>query len=472
MRDQIFSPPLLVAVADGCPMPCPPLAERVIHTFTHHEDSVWSLASTHPNLERFYAGDRSGTVSVTDMSRCQSIPEGESYVLCQEGADRTLNREGEASLSPLASRGSVGINKIVSLGDQWVWTSTSSSDVHLWQDVGSRTRRVPGFRPVRTSDAANGDNADEGIEADGAIDDDEGEGMMVGGAWSHSPPAQPTSILASSSPVPTEFQAGSLLGSTGMVKRLSLDRTPSREVAFAPHLANGGTSSPGGTSGAASFANSPLANLHRPTAGLHHHSSARTLSGETALPSSSKPSLDGIPYESLVSLGQPESPYSSYGFRHSRYSVGSIGSLPRRPSSQPFANGESANPTPTQRHPELPDENAPSPFVPAQLPTAAVGESVREARLDFEEREIVGDAVPLRADPADIIKGRSGLVRSLMLNDRQHAITLSTAGGAPSALSIPRVSRKLNPNLILASRCRLEYRSQHLPWSDRSGGRS
>jgi WD repeat-containing protein 48 len=359
------------------------------------------------------------------MSRCQSVPEGESYVLCQEGADRTLNREGEASLSPLASRGSVGINKIVSLGDQWVWTSTSSSDVHLWQDVGSRTRRIPGFRPIRAG-MADSDNVDEGVDTG----DDEGEGMMVGGAWTHSPPSQPTSILTSSSPAPPEVQAGGLVASAGMAKRLSLDRTPSREVAFAPHLANGGTSSPGGSSAVASFASSPLANLHRPTAGLQHHSSARTVSGQSSSPSTSKPSLNGVPYESLVSLGQLESPYNSYGaFRHSRYSIGSIGSLPRRPSSQPFANGESANPTPTQRHPELPDEDAPSLFAPPQPSVAAAGESEREARLDFEEREIVGDAVPLRAGPADIVKGRSGLVRSLMLNDRQHAITLSTAGG-------------------------------------------
>lgn len=407
------------------------------------------------------------------MSRCQSVPEGESYVLCQEGADRTLNREGEASLSPLASRGSVGINKIVSLGDQWVWTSTSSSDVHLWQDVGSRTRRVPGFRPVRAGDL-EGDDVDEGVDADdGAVDEDEGEGMMVGGTWTHSPPAQPMSILTSPSPPPPELQAGGLLANAGMAKRLSLDRTPSREVAFAPHLANGGTSSPGGTSAAASFANSPLANLHRPGVGLQHYSSARTVSGQTALPTTSKPSLNGVPYESLVSLGQPESPYSSYGaFHRSRYSVGSNGSLPRRSSLQPFVNGDSANPTPTQRHPELPDEDGPSLFAPLQPSAAVAGESEREARLNFEEHEVVGDAVPLRSDPADIVKGRSGLVRSLMLNDRQHAITLSTAGGLSTSLAAARFRELTVTPAQPFSRRRLEHRPQHVPRPDRSRGRS
>lgn len=385
-------------------------AQRVIHTFDHHEDSVWSLFSSHPNLERFYSGDRSGTVAVVDMQRCRDVSEGESYVLCQEGADRTLNREGAASLSPLASRGSVGINKIVALDDQWVWTSTSSSDIHLWKDIGSRKTRVPGFRP--TSAAAD----EQGNEH---------EDSLLERTWSHSPPIphQPTSIL---SPDPVQ-------GLNSRTKRLSLEhslnRTSSRDSHSVAFVSTPPPSSSPSTSG---LVLAPVA--QRPPAILQNAN--RSVSGQTAVPTTSdfKPSSNGIPYESLVSLGQPAMPYGSYGghFERSRFSISSAVSLPRRPISAYLSGSSSTKPTPTQHHPELPDENAP----PSGEITVNVEEKEREARFAFEEREVVGEAVPLRIDPENVVKGRSGLVRSLMLNDRQHAITLSTAGGVSRSLPL------------------------------------
>jgi WD repeat-containing protein 48 len=48
--------------------------------------------------------------------------------------------------------------------------------------------------------------------------------------------------------------------------------------------------------------------------------------------------------------------------------------------------------------------------------------------MDFEERELCSDAIPLRPSPDEIIAGRPGLVRSLMLNDRQHVISVDTEG--------------------------------------------
>ncbi|EEB05778.1 WDR48 family WD repeat protein [Schizosaccharomyces japonicus yFS275] len=44
-------------------------AQRCIHSFTLHPDSVWSLYSEHPDLKTFYAGDRSGLISRTDLRR-------------------------------------------------------------------------------------------------------------------------------------------------------------------------------------------------------------------------------------------------------------------------------------------------------------------------------------------------------------------------------------------------------------------
>lgn len=45
----------------------------------------------------------------------------------------------------------------------------------------------------------------------------------------------------------------------------------------------------------------------------------------------------------------------------------------------------------------------------------------------FDERELAADAIPLRQEPEEIIHGSYGLVRSVILNDRIHALTVDTA---------------------------------------------
>ncbi|RDX39492.1 WD40 repeat-like protein, partial [Lentinus brumalis] len=76
-------------------------SQRCLHTFTHHTESVWSLFSSHPALEVFYSGDRSGLVCKVDVEGCTDVSEGECVVLCQDaGTDRP------------GTSGSEGINKI------------------------------------------------------------------------------------------------------------------------------------------------------------------------------------------------------------------------------------------------------------------------------------------------------------------------------------------------------------------------
>jgi len=53
---------------------------------------------------------------------------------------------------------------------------------------------------------------------------------------------------------------------------------------------------------------------------------------------------------------------------------------------------------------------------------------VNAARTEYEERELASDAVSLRAEPDEVMGGDHGLVRSLVLNDRIHALTVDTAG--------------------------------------------
>jgi WD repeat-containing protein 48 len=53
---------------------------------------------------------------------------------------------------------------------------------------------------------------------------------------------------------------------------------------------------------------------------------------------------------------------------------------------------------------------------------------VNTARTDFEERELAADAVPLYSAPDDVVLGDHGLVRSIILNDRIHALTVDISG--------------------------------------------
>ncbi|KAJ3478981.1 hypothetical protein NLJ89_g12351 [Agrocybe chaxingu] len=50
------------------------------------------------------------------------------------------------------------------------------------------------------------------------------------------------------------------------------------------------------------------------------------------------------------------------------------------------------------------------------------------ARANYEERELVADALPLCTEPDDVIAGDHGLVRTVILNDRVNALTVDTAG--------------------------------------------
>ncbi|KAF3935545.1 hypothetical protein ABW19_dt0202177 [Dactylella cylindrospora] len=89
---------------------------RCLHTLTMHNDSVWSLHSSHPQLELFHSADRTGLVAKTDIRNITEIEEGICVAVCQEHE---------------------GVNKVIAdggLGD-YIWTATSSSRIHRWLDV-------------------------------------------------------------------------------------------------------------------------------------------------------------------------------------------------------------------------------------------------------------------------------------------------------------------------------------------------
>ena len=75
------------------------------------------------------------------MERCADVSEGECIFLCKE----TPSSDG--------SNGSEGINKLVVMDDNLVWTATASSTIKRWRVPGRRTGRI-------------GDFASSGFEAD------------------------------------------------------------------------------------------------------------------------------------------------------------------------------------------------------------------------------------------------------------------------------------------------------------------
>ena len=90
-------------------------AGRCLCTLTMHNDSVWSLYSTHPQLLEFYSSDRSGLVAKTCRDRADA-DEGVSVAIAQEHD---------------------GVNKVVAAGEH-IWTATSSSSINRWRDMDIR----------------------------------------------------------------------------------------------------------------------------------------------------------------------------------------------------------------------------------------------------------------------------------------------------------------------------------------------
>lgn len=404
-------------------------AQRVLHTFNHHSDSVWSLFSTHPNLERFYSGDRSGYVASVDMERCTDVSEAECVVICREGGDPDASIP---DVNPLATHGSIGINRIVAADDEFLWTATSSSSVSMWRDAGRRTRRIPGFRPASEFEASFDAEVDmEEEEEDEEDEDDDDESSFARapllGTTLDQPSSSPNPSISSSFPKRISVDLG----------RSSLAQTRSRDshtVAFAPQHAEGSTTSLLKSSArkgrVSSLFGTPTSNHSQPSFELQ----ASTPPPELA---PVRPLLHGIPYDSLVNLGTLDSPYGAFGGHTEAdiatiYSAASVLSVPdhhrftdphRPPPSQTSTAENSARPTPT-----VPTSHLPS-VADHPAPLAVARDALKEAKLDFQERDLIGDAVPLRSTPESFIEGKHGLVRSLMLNDRQHVVTCDTAGG-------------------------------------------
>ncbi|KAJ3840110.1 hypothetical protein EV361DRAFT_944237 [Lentinula raphanica] len=287
-------------------------SQRCLHTFTHHTESVWSLFSSHPSLESFYSGDRSGFVCRVDVEDCADVSEGECILLCQDTHETAIAE---------------GINKIVALDDNLLWTASGSSTIRRW--------RVPQRRAVRARSA-------------------------------------------------------------------HFDGEPVERPSF--------PESPRSTVSSVKRGHSENSSLSR---------SLRSDSDHIQRDKGEKGMLYGIPFESLVKLTSPNIPFGFYSSTKDRdpeiatlYSAASVMSVPKT-------------------NPRSPIRSTFSPPISHSKSQTHRSETVVElpsARALFEEREIAADAVPLYTEPDDVIRGDHGLVRSIILNDRIHALTVDTSG--------------------------------------------
>ncbi|GAA5947003.1 hypothetical protein JCM3765_002113 [Sporobolomyces pararoseus] len=364
-------------------------AQKCLHTFSHHDTSVWSLFSQHPSLEIFYSGDRNGNICKIDLEGTGEPGEGECIVLARDGPeDGTEGRNG-----------SEGITQLVAQDDSWVWSAGGSSTVKRWKDVPSRSKRMGNILIRQKEERANDNSLDEGgLSAYRQL-----ESRVDLGTSSPPRAESPSTDLPSSFSSTTERDRPSV----SFLENLT---TPLSRTTSSPN-----TRSPPPT------ANSKPTSIHRPSSlrtPRPSQSSAIRPPLEHFPSSTSNPTTcHDIPYDSLVPLTLPEDTYFAPTF-HSRH---------RDPDSATVhSTYSSAAPGLGLGGLHRPHLAASSSSIRRARSIIEPHEATNIAQRGFLDRESAAEATPLRSEPDDLIEGGYGLVRCELLSDRQHALTLDT----------------------------------------------
>ncbi|CAE6445534.1 unnamed protein product [Rhizoctonia solani] len=413
---------------------------RCIHTFSVHSDSVWALHSTHPQLHNFLSGDRAGWICRFDVTqpvrpigsetfnpassiqfntgRSPVSPGFASTHTPRHSIAGTLNfadkepghemdlgdaycvvigRAGYESRNTETAHGHQGtergITALTSVDDTWVWAASGDSSVQRWRGVG----------------AFSGGAENWGNRSGLNVSKDYQSGS--------SPPARmgsPPPRVGSPGPRPAPSSPPSLTGAAR--KRVSIDASytfskPEPEtalVAIPARIPPTNPTQPPQTSTVLvpyttlvrlAEPNPFKLNPHDPeTATLYSHSGVsvhRNVHREDLAMGSG---FFGLP---------PSGNQSSY--TNSLYKVPPLSHT----SSLPLVQTASPGAPPSLNHTtsNLPLASPPLPH-PNTLPIASD----------------VSDAVPLSIAPVDEITGSHGLVRSVVLNDRVHALSVDTRG--------------------------------------------
>ncbi|KAK2467551.1 hypothetical protein APHAL10511_000406 [Amanita phalloides] len=444
-------------------------SQRCLHTFTHHADSVWALHSAHPSLEVFYSGDKSGFVCKVDVEGCADMSQGECILLC--------NESGETP--------SAGINKIVSMDDNLLWTASGVSSINRWH--------VPQRRSARATASLYAHHEDK--EATSADSSPFLNHLLTASPtrFSHAhngslefpssqPGTRPSTAPAASEPTPQPVHQSVSFDTTNDheqdttrfgIPYDNLIRLTSPNDPFPYHLGRGGVSVVRG----GRYADADVATLYSAASFLsiprtlshikvtpHHHSPQPQPPGPFPLPHNlhpqhqqhharhqSPPRSSRIPHHhpSHPSLTQPRSQTSSptppdletqphpRPRSHSLHPTPHPHSRPNSPSQRFNANTHSHSlPTQFITSPSSPPLSLPSPppslvppppALPSQ-PTIHLSPHPLSSRCNYDLRELASDATPFSRSPDYVIAGDTGIVRVLPLNDRIHVLTVDTVG--------------------------------------------
>lgn len=205
--------------------------------------------------------------------------------------------------------------------------------------------------------------------------------------------------------------------------RLQLHSSPPLDLSPAPSLDTPGLS--GHRKHSASMDTFATARTHTPPPGSRV--SAPSIHG-SVVDADGEDTLYGIPYKSMVRLISANETFTPY-VPHGRdpeiatlYSAASVMSVPRLDGRSHMSSVLPHPPSFGNASPMRSDTLLSSAEnTPALYPT-------NSARNEYEDREVASEAEPLLDAPDHVIQGDTGLVRSIILNNRMHALTVNTAG--------------------------------------------
>ena len=400
--------------------------QRCLHTFTHHNDSVWSLFSSHDSLDVFYSGDRSGVVCKVDWERCNEVSEGECVVLAKE-KEKTQGGEVNFHQGSQQDSEAAGIYKIVAADNAYFWTASSNSVVSRWKDVPSRSRRETLY-PI------GGPRASSSL-LDRARHARDSTPLGSPGVLSTRPSAlkgHPNTGVS----VPTSVSFAEQTNAAASLRSMSYDAPGGKQEGW-----NTGSSE----QAAASMYGLPFDSLVCLAPPNDPYGAA------IGLGSISKRTLDreDVSMLSSASLISIPSVLRAATSSHRNTNTATIDTSLASPISSHLDNGQrrpldGARPASTksasirfaplrshQRHSsdEVPGSDEEQTTAGEVEEEASDGDDAAlEARQAFEVRDSALDAKPLRNAPEDVIHGSHGLIRSSMLNDRRHVLTVDSAG--------------------------------------------
>ncbi|KAF9441529.1 WD40 repeat-like protein, partial [Macrolepiota fuliginosa MF-IS2] len=390
-------------------------SQRCLHTFTHHTDSVWSLFSTHPSLEIFYSGDRSGLVCRVDVEDCTDVSEGECILLCQDHESpppSSSDPPGTTQHPPTAEStngGINGVNRIVVMDDNLLWTASGTSSIRRWQVPTRRALRLP----VGVSVGVDGD----------------GERIPFS---EYSPIVGRRRVGYEQYPYQYPYLEATTPPRSDRSPRASF--APSMDSISSERDRDGGIES--------------RDHRRHSSAGAGLGSGSGSGGGGGGGGGEEGDRVCGIPMDSLVRLVSPNDPFSSFSHSAKRdpevatlYSAASVMSVPKLSgvtrAAHPgfFGSGQgqgqglqasvSASSTVAQQYLNTSRTEDTFTLLPGHLQTQT---SVGIAKANYEERELAADAVPLLKEPEWVVRGEFGLVRSVVLGDRVHVLTVDTSG--------------------------------------------